>query len=903
MTPGDDPFHDFMTTLDEESSTKRDGNFENSHEVDNVVVEDASTDEEKEGSDGPNNACINDEMNRSFVIEELFPTKPVADDDEVGTTALTTFNSNDDLSHGHFSPEQPAINVEIAKHDTKLNSYIYADTDGETNLQQVGCLVDEPNAAAESGITVLNPFDIVASGSVIQQQETTPEANTPTPAETKNVLAVGDGDDINISSDQIGDELLLSFLDADKTVASNQLTCPAISPWQQEQQQLTLEQQDSNLLDIPISIDYSHSYLESTPAEDVTDTNLDVLFAGDTNENTNDHIHRETDGTATTTNLTEVDFTNENEKVEEESWATHDTNVYDEGTCLGSNRVRIASRDLEVNYAFDTTSNKAVGDDKSNYHDGKRKGRQKRNKFDVVIDSDEEQPVRPGMVAYTQLEKEDNFDRRNKSYRKKSYKFQSQRRCIAVLCVLVVVLLALISGLLYHVIASPRRNIAGGSIGSGNAEFDTKNEESGLTGNELENNNTQNDIEVMAVHGGKDDHESNTGASEADMATNMDDTIINLGSDENTGAETIDSHSEAGNITVTNATILNWDSSTSLDNFTGDSFYFEYDSPSTIELSLVTSSGEALVSSISKSYGIVFDIESLVASLTITGMDLYLDTSFESRYEVWMADGSWRDGAEFVEIAHGTINGTGVCRDVDDCAFSPIPSDEFDVTTITAGRKRSFWVTLRDDDLVSHNRFVGHKRGQNTILQDYEDDTVYASNAEMRVYYGTSILAYPIQLADQETEYRQGRGFIGNIRYKVAGAPDNFLTEPFDFVEATEIPVVRTSEIPSARPSTSPTNGCHYTTEEACRDKALELGLHIGGAGFPFAGPYPRAGCYFYSCSNCLFGGIAYFGTKGDYRSTKSVHSERRLDCNTKLYSLTGNSPFWCLFPTTMCAG
>lgn len=221
--------------------------------------------------------------------------------------------------------------------------------------------------------------------------------------------------------------------------------------------------------------------------------------------------------------------------------------------------------------------------------------------------------------------------------------------------------------------------------------------------------------------------------------------------------------------------------------------------------------------------------------------------------------------------------------------------------------------------MVSHNRFVGHDHDNGQVLED----VVYATNQEMNVYYGTSILTYPIHLADPETEYRSPRGFIGKIRYKVVGASGNNLPEPSDFDEhTTEMSVIPRSEIPSTQPSASPSNSnatispthvtpqdlimsCHYVTEESCREAASSLGLHLGGAGFPFAGPYSRAGCHFYPCSNCLYGGIAYFGTTGtalDFQSTHSVHSEKRLDCNTNLYSLQDESPFWCIFPTTKCA-
>lgn len=304
--------------------------------------------------------------------------------------------------------------------------------------------------------------------------------------------------------------------------------------------------------------------------------------------------------------------------------------------------------------------------------------------------------------------------------------------------------------------------------------------------------------------------------------------------------------------------------------------------------SLMTTNGIDLVNGISKSYGIVFDIESLVGSLTVTGTDLYLDTVFASRFEVWV-NGS--DG--FVEIAHGSLIGTGVCHDIhlDTCTFAPIPTDAFNSVTIEGGEKRTFWVTLRDDDLVSHNRDAG------------EQNEIYATNGEMNVYYGSSILNYPIQLADPETDYRSGRGFIGRIRYKVTSSSDHADSEK---EKTTQQPSLSPTDVTSSVLSDPVLDGCHYMTKEACSEAANSLGLQIGGAGFPFTGPYSRSGCHFYPCSSCVFGGIAYFGTEGtvsDFQSTESVHSEKRLDCNTRLFSIDDGSPFWCLFPTAKCAG
>ncbi len=943
----DDPFRSLMAWDADQPQLKKDHeNDDKSSDANNnmVIVEDASTDDGEE-IDDDDTFCINDELKRSYVVEELFPTAvPVDVGDKVEDDAKALSTSN------HFNPDST-----IAEDDTKLVPNSNANIDGPTiehgeNVFNV--------AAAENDAKAASNIDFDVDGSTIEQQEfvvDAPAGPAVTPTETK---ALDDNIDNNIDNgDEKGDDLLLSFFGDDEAVVSNHQTSHLqINQWQQEQSPQQHQQdilvQDS-VLDTPLSTgDCSYPYhgFQAPVVESVVDTNIRGV------DGNTDHLRNATDVTITTATITTAESTTANQNMAEDSWATQIPSAYAvsiEGhrSAHGSKELG-ATRHLEVNYAMDTkltsasTANNNPLDDKRNYLDGhkisgkKKKIKKRDQRYGHVKHSnvndfdDEEQAIHPGMVAYTQLDNQEDDNGRIHSKKSRTKTPNKQRRCIAMLCIVVVVLLAAIVGLLYYLIAFPSHKVTAENNDNGKVDLDN---DSGEGGN-LNSSDIQNNIEGE-VNGGHlpskaptSNHDFNVGGTGSANGTLVDNNEHDLQHDNSNdnGDQTLSSTEvtpDDSSIVSNNATdsllLLN-SSSLSTTNASGeDVTHFGNTSFTGTELSFTTLHGEALVSGISKSYGIVFDVESLVDSLTITGMDLYLDTSFASRYEVWSAHGSWRDGAEFVEIAHGTVEGTGVCHDVhlDNCAFAPIPRDEFNSVRITGGQKASFWVTLRDDDLVSHN-----DQEQNGL--DCEDeDALYASNEEMNVFYGTSILTYPIQLADPETDYRCGRGFIGKIRYNV-GSSDN-LTEPADFDEPTKVPVVLASELPSAQPSNprvdaseiasmqpsiSPTNAtspdpvdsCHFMTEEACREAASSLGLHIGGAGFPFVGPYTRPGCHFYPCSNCLFGGIAYFGSKGtvsDFQSTHSVNSEKRLDCNTNLFSISDHTPFWCLFPTTKCAG
>ena len=214
-------------------------------------------------------------------------------------------------------------------------------------------------------------------------------------------------------------------------------------------------------------------------------------------------------------------------------------------------------------------------------------------------------------------------------------------------------------------------------------------------------------------------------------------------------------------------------------------------------MSLVISVGNSLVSGISKSHSIMFDIQAHteITSLEIIGMDIYLDTSFAAHYEVWTKKGSWKNANgkysqnsyDFFEIAHGIIIGTGVCHAArkENCIFATIPKDEFETVTILGGERQSFFVTLTTDDLVSQDQ----EHSQHKL----EDVMCFSSHLD--VFYGASVLAYPLELADPETDFRYGRGFIGKIWYQVTTVTDglNDLVPIDEVFTATQVPTLQPS--------------------------------------------------------------------------------------------------------------
>ena len=81
--------------------------------------------------------------------------------------------------------------------------------------------------------------------------------------------------------------------------------------------------------------------------------------------------------------------------------------------------------------------------------------------------------------------------------------------------------------------------------------------------------------------------------------------------------------------------------------------------------------------------------------------------------------------------------------------------------------------------------------------------------------------------------------------------------------------------------STDVAQVCTYYNETSCQEKALELGLWLGGVAFPFSGNYITKGCQYYKSDHPLYANHAYFGlgassvkemeatpTEGNYRLT-----------------------------------
>jgi len=194
--------------------------------------------------------------------------------------------------------------------------------------------------------------------------------------------------------------------------------------------------------------------------------------------------------------------------------------------------------------------------------------------------------------------------------------------------------------------------------------------------------------------------------------------------------------------------------------------------------SLVTASGDASTTGQGKSFGILFDIETSqnlhpFSSMFIVNMDLYVvDTTNDLpiHYEIWTKPGSWQDNnmsapttnpedylSGFRKVSHGTIS-KGESSYLDD--FSVISLKEFQLVQILgAGTRQAFWVTLSDNVLL----FQNYETADGIASTDGLGSIVQASNKELQVYYGTAVRAYPLDLADPSTDFRDNAGFMGRI--------------------------------------------------------------------------------------------------------------------------------------------
>jgi len=67
---------------------------------------------------------------------------------------------------------------------------------------------------------------------------------------------------------------------------------------------------------------------------------------------------------------------------------------------------------------------------------------------------------------------------------------------------------------------------------------------------------------------------------------------------------------------------------------------------------------------------------------------------------------------------------------------------------------------------------------------------------------------------------------------------------------------------------------CYGTTEDACREAALALGLTIGGVGYDFVGDFLTHGCYSYDSG--IYQGHAYFG-RGEHNDLSNPAEQYRV--------------------------
>lgn len=172
-----------------------------------------------------------------------------------------------------------------------------------------------------------------------------------------------------------------------------------------------------------------------------------------------------------------------------------------------------------------------------------------------------------------------------------------------------------------------------------------------------------------------------------------------------------------------------------------------------------------------KSYGILFDLENTASafSFEIKGIDLVLATTSPTHYEIWSKEGSWQDvigeNPDYFEgfrlVSHGTIAGLGESK------FTDISLHEFHDVEIQSGHRRSFWITLSDDNLVFQNY------EQQGISRHELESIVQESHEELRVYFGAAVRAYPLELADPATDFWYNAGFLGRIWFKETSNNDD----------------------------------------------------------------------------------------------------------------------------------
>lgn len=184
--------------------------------------------------------------------------------------------------------------------------------------------------------------------------------------------------------------------------------------------------------------------------------------------------------------------------------------------------------------------------------------------------------------------------------------------------------------------------------------------------------------------------------------------------------------------------------------------------------SLVTMPENDVATGRGKSFGMLFDVEANhgASKVVISGIDMLLEHTNPTHYEIWTKEGSWQDPKQvksdylegYSRIAHGTITGRGPSD------FAKIALRDFKDVEIRGGSVQAFYVTLNDDNLV-FQRFDGQEATQHEMKR-----MVQASSDELNVFYGAAVRTYPLGRADPVTDFWFDAGFLGRFWYRESGS-------------------------------------------------------------------------------------------------------------------------------------
>lgn len=164
-----------------------------------------------------------------------------------------------------------------------------------------------------------------------------------------------------------------------------------------------------------------------------------------------------------------------------------------------------------------------------------------------------------------------------------------------------------------------------------------------------------------------------------------------------------------------------------------------------------------------KSYGILYDVVNThdSSSLVIVSMDLYIDTTSATHYEIWTKQGSWQDmGSDFLEgfrqIFSGSITGRGPSE------FTRIAIEDFENVRIGGGQRQTFYVTSRDNNLIYTSN-----EGGGVSRHDVGRNVIQASSKQFDVFFGAAVRTYPLENADPMTDFWYNAGFLGRVWFEI----------------------------------------------------------------------------------------------------------------------------------------